>query len=114
MSQPQQDTCRVGHRHENEGHFANSTYHSHFINQKNLPELSDPAKEKRSKCAAQLPNLPASNASSTTITNSRGELLDDCPPSVHPSVWRRMKAVEASQRVDKCDPHAHKRRITIE
>jgi hypothetical protein len=114
MSQPQQDTCRVAHRLENEGHFMNTTYHSHFVNQKNLPELADPSKDRRAKGPVQLLNLPSSNNSTASLTNSRGELLEERPSTVHPSVWRRMKAVEASQRVDKVDPHAHKRRTTVE
>lgn len=110
LSPPAQETCRVAHRVEYQGHVKGSTYQSHFINQRNLPELPDPAKDKKGKMTVALPNVKAQPHETVVLTDSRGQLLADMPQGVHPSVWKRLKTVEKTLSVDKVDPHAHKLR----
>jgi hypothetical protein len=110
MSPPEQETCRVAHRVETQGHVKGTTYQAHFINQRNLPELTDPPKEKKGRMTVVLPSVKAQSHETTVLTNTRGELLAEKPDGVHPSVWKRLKTIEKTLSVDKVDPHAHKLR----
>lgn len=111
MSQYEQDRCQISRRVENQGNVRGTTYQAHFINQRNLPELADPSRDKRAASAIVLPNVPARPHQALVLTDSRGSLLEDRPAGIHPSVWTRLKTVEKALSVDKeGDPHAHKRR----
>lgn len=110
MSPPEQETCRVAHRVENQGHVRGTTYQANFVRQQNLPELTDPSKAKKSKMVVALPNVKAQAHETAVLTDSRGQLLAEKPEGVHTSVWRRLKTMEKTLSVDKIDPHAHKLR----
>lgn len=110
MSPPEQDACAVSRRIENQGHVKGSTYQGHFINQRNLPELSDPSKQRRAKTAVVLHDVKPQLHQTLTLTDARGVLLSQKPKGLHPTVWNRLKAAEKTLSVDKADPHAHKLR----
>lgn len=113
MTKPDQERCRVSRRVEAQGNVRGTTYSAHYVDQKYLPEVADPAKEKRAQAAVVLPNVQARPHQSINLKDSRGNLLEERPAGIHPAVWNRLKAVETSLAVDKVDPHAHKLRSIV-
>lgn len=114
MTPKEQADCRVSRRVELQGHVSGTTYHAHFVNQKNLPELADPVSDKGSDRTVKLPEVPPRPHQSVQLAQANGSLLPERPAGVHPSVWKRLKAVEKELSVDKNgDPHAHKSRAPL-
>lgn len=116
MSPKEQADCRVSRRVELQGHATGTTYHAHYVNQKFLPEVPDPATAagKPEDRPVLLPEVAPRPHQTISLAQPNGTLAAERPAGVHPSVWKRLKAVEKALSVDKNgDPHAHKSRIVV-